>query len=217
MASKYSLFHDKWKNCTKCELHEKRSKVVVARGTVPCKVLFVGEAPGESENVVGKPFVGPSGRLLDLIIKRSIECSTLCKECGKLQYVTPSGIVCSNGHGGANEMALTYALTNIVCCIPRDEEGSKVSEPPEECIEACSERLIEFVDICKPRLIVAVGKLAEDYIRPGYNWSIKLTKKIPTVAIAHPASILRANVANQGLAIQRCVVTITDALEEYLK
>ena len=39
------------------------------RGSIPFNVLFVGEAPGESEDVLGFPFVGPAGKLLDHIIK----------------------------------------------------------------------------------------------------------------------------------------------------
>lgn len=184
--SRYSLFKDEWKECTACELHHGRINVVFARGSLPCDVLFIGEAPGESENVVGKPFMGPSGRILDTIIKKGL----------------PDG--------------LKWAMTNMVCCIPRDEEGDKVSEPPDECIEACSVRLVQFVELANPRLIVGVGRLAGDWLTPGYSHSIKFHKKIPLVSFTHPAAILRANVANQGLAVQRCVVTLANACEEYL-
>lgn len=52
--------------CTKCRLSESRTHITTWRGTVEePEVLFVGEAPGASEDEVGMPFVGRSGKLLD--------------------------------------------------------------------------------------------------------------------------------------------------------
>jgi len=47
------------------------------RGFIPFEVLLVGEAPGESEDVLGWPFVGPSGKLLDHILDNSVYTSYL--------------------------------------------------------------------------------------------------------------------------------------------
>ena len=52
--------------CEKCELHKTRSKVVFGKGSREAKIMFVGEAPGESEDKEGLPFVGRAGKLLDL-------------------------------------------------------------------------------------------------------------------------------------------------------
>lgn len=60
-----------WQDCQKCCLCQKRYKVVMVRGTVPCDILFIGEAPGESEDITGQPFIGPAGKLLDSIIDQS--------------------------------------------------------------------------------------------------------------------------------------------------
>ncbi|GAG10072.1 unnamed protein product, partial [marine sediment metagenome] len=59
----------RYKNCRKCGLYEFRRKIVFGRGKVPADILFVGEAPGKSEDLIGEAFVGPSGRLLDMAIK----------------------------------------------------------------------------------------------------------------------------------------------------
>lgn len=59
---------DRWKHCTLCPLHKVRRQVVLARGKLPADVLMVGEAPGLSEDVLGAPFTGPAGQLLDRII-----------------------------------------------------------------------------------------------------------------------------------------------------
>ena len=51
--------------CEKCELHKSRTKVVFGKGSPCAKILFIGEAPGESEDLEGLPFVGRAGKLLD--------------------------------------------------------------------------------------------------------------------------------------------------------
>lgn len=183
-TSLYERHVAEWEHCRRCNLCEGRIRVVLARGRVPCDVLFIGEAPGESENVIGLPFIGPAGKLLDLIIRRSV------------------GERC------------TYALTNLVACVPRGDDGAKTFEPNDVSIRACAPRLKQFVELCNPSLIVRVGKLAHDWLAPGFKHSIKLDKDYKFVDIVHPAAILRANVAQQSLAIQRCVVTIASAVRD---
>ena len=52
-------------NCEKCGLHKTRTKVVFGKGSRTAKIMFIGEAPGESEDREGLPFVGRAGKLLD--------------------------------------------------------------------------------------------------------------------------------------------------------
>ena len=56
------------KECKKCPLHETRTNVVFGVGNPDAKILFVGEAPGENEDLQGEPFVGRAGKLLDLYL-----------------------------------------------------------------------------------------------------------------------------------------------------
>lgn len=51
--------------CKKCALHETRHNVVFGVGDVSSQLMFIGEGPGESEDLQGEPFVGAAGRLLD--------------------------------------------------------------------------------------------------------------------------------------------------------
>ncbi len=51
--------------CEKCQLREGRTQVVFGVGNRHAKVLFIGEGPGEQEDLQGKPFVGRSGQYLD--------------------------------------------------------------------------------------------------------------------------------------------------------
>jgi uracil-DNA glycosylase family 4 len=50
--------------CRKCRLCEKRKNAVPGEGSLSARVMFVGEAPGEQEDVQGRPFVGAAGKLL---------------------------------------------------------------------------------------------------------------------------------------------------------
>ncbi|MBE6709074.1 MAG: uracil-DNA glycosylase [Ruminococcaceae bacterium] len=53
------------KNCTACSLHETRTNCVFGTGNPNARLMFVGEAPGEKEDLSGIPFVGAAGKLLD--------------------------------------------------------------------------------------------------------------------------------------------------------
>jgi uracil-DNA glycosylase family 4 len=55
-------------HCTKCGLCKGRKNVVIERGSRTAKWMFVGEGPGEQEDIQGKPFVGASGQLLQKMI-----------------------------------------------------------------------------------------------------------------------------------------------------
>jgi DNA polymerase len=54
--------------CTKCDLHKTRRKAVPGEGPDQARVMLVGEAPGREEDLQGRPFVGPSGKVLDRIL-----------------------------------------------------------------------------------------------------------------------------------------------------
>lgn len=56
------------KECTKCVLCKGRTQVVIERGNRNADWMFIGEGPGEQEDLQGKPFVGASGKLLDKMI-----------------------------------------------------------------------------------------------------------------------------------------------------
>lgn len=181
--TRYSLHVQEWDNCLRCPLGETALNTVLARGSVPAEIVFVGEAPGESENVCGIPFIGKAGKLLDHIIEES-------------------------------SIKQTYAIINLVGCIPRDTDGDKTGQPDYEHIMTCSPRVIEFIDICKPRLIVCVGKLSEEYFDLQWMGRIKIPDNITRVAITHPAAILRGNPAQKPLMIRKQILTIQNAIHK---
>jgi uracil-DNA glycosylase len=54
--------------CTRCPLHQGRTKVVFGAGNADADLMFVGEAPGREEDLQGLPFVGRAGKLLDQLL-----------------------------------------------------------------------------------------------------------------------------------------------------
>ena len=56
-------------NCTRCPLHEGRTKIVHTTGNFEAELMFIGEAPGADEDAKGEPFVGRAGKLLTQIIE----------------------------------------------------------------------------------------------------------------------------------------------------
>lgn len=124
----------KWKDCIACPLGKQAEHHVFARGQIPCTILFIGEAPGESEDVLGVPFVGPAGKLLDKLLDQT--------EVRMGKQMPP------------------YAITNTLCCFPQDEEGKP--RPPDDFeVDSCMPRLSHFVRISRARCIVGLGKSAQ--------------------------------------------------------
>ena len=54
--------------CTRCPLCEVRTNLVFGTGSESSKIMFIGEGPGEQEDLKGEPFVGPAGKLLDTML-----------------------------------------------------------------------------------------------------------------------------------------------------
>jgi len=54
--------------CTKCQLWKTRKNAVPSEGNPESPVMFIGEAPGQSEDIKGKPFVGAAGKFLETLL-----------------------------------------------------------------------------------------------------------------------------------------------------
>jgi uracil-DNA glycosylase family 4 len=69
-ASTYRDFHDKLKayDCRRCTLCHSRSQIVIDRGDPEAPIMLISERPGDNEDMVGKPFVGRAGDLLDKML-----------------------------------------------------------------------------------------------------------------------------------------------------
>jgi DNA polymerase len=132
--------------CRACPLASGRTQVVVRRGRLDARVLFVGEAPGAEEDARGQPFVGRSGQLLD-------------------RWISELGI----GDG--------WCITNVVRCRPPDNRKPARAEE-----EACWQHLEPFLAFVQPRVVVAVGNTAHDFLA---------RKGIAHLRVKHPAWFVR--------------------------
>lgn len=173
----YQKHVKQWQYCQRCPLGSVRNRIVLARGKIPADIIFLGEAPGDSEDVLGIPFCGPAGHLLDDIIR---------------QTIPPN---------------LRLLFSNLVACFPREQKEAGINEPPKEAIEACMPRVHDLLAIAKPKLLILVGQLAEKWEAKRIKWTG------PKAGIIHPAAILRMDISQKGLAIQRAAVQLSEAVQ----
>ncbi len=89
--------------CGACPLAARRNNVVFGEGVLEAPVMFVGEGPGEQEDLQGRPFVGPAGQLLDRMLaaidlrreKNAIICNIVkCRPPGNREPTPEEGAKC---------------------------------------------------------------------------------------------------------------------------
>ena len=59
------------RKCTRCELYKCGTQTVFGEGPLDAKILFLGEQPGDQEDLAGRPFVGPAGQLFDQALEKA--------------------------------------------------------------------------------------------------------------------------------------------------
>lgn len=69
--SEVRVFYSEIMGCTRCPLSKYRTQVVTGDGGYRCPILLLGEAPGRTEDALGKPFTGRAGKLLDDLLKKA--------------------------------------------------------------------------------------------------------------------------------------------------
>jgi uracil-DNA glycosylase family 4 len=131
-----------YKDCEQCSLGKCifMKNRVFYRGYVPCDVLFVGEAPGKNEDTQARPFIGEEGRLLDDII-------------------TDVSLRLTSQEEQPRDNAFRWCITTTVMCVPYDK--GEIRTPTSAEVAACSNRLLNFIHICTPAVIVSIGTAAE--------------------------------------------------------
>jgi uracil-DNA glycosylase len=157
--------------CTACDLHLTGTQTVFGEGDEGDRVMLVGEQPGDQEDQVGLPFVGPAGKLLD----RALE---------------EAGI----------DRSRVY-VTNVVKHFKWEAKGKKRihSKPNQREIRACRPWLDSEIDLVKPEVLVCLGATAAQALL-GRDFRVTLHRgqwvESPlapyVMATVHPSSILRA-------------------------
>ncbi len=59
------------RSCTRCHLYKHATQTVFGEGPLNAKIVFVGEQPGDAEDLAGRPFVGPAGKLFDSLLEKA--------------------------------------------------------------------------------------------------------------------------------------------------
>jgi uracil-DNA glycosylase family protein len=157
--------------CRACPLWENATQTVFGEGTEGARLLLVGEQPGDREDLDGRPFVGPAGKLLD----RALE---------------EAGIDRS-----------TVYVTNVVKHFKWEARGKRRihKRPNAEEIAACRPWLEAEIETVKPEVVVCLGATAaQALLGPSFKVSRQrgqfvesLTGPVLTATV-HPSSILRA-------------------------
>ncbi|HLZ94819.1 MAG TPA: UdgX family uracil-DNA binding protein [Candidatus Dormibacteraeota bacterium] len=157
--------------CRGCGLWENATQTVFGEGARKATLMLVGEQLGDREDVEGKPFVGPAGRLLD-------------------EGLAEAGI----------ERSGVY-VTNAVKHFRWVRRGKRRlhEKPNRQQVRACRPWLEAEIDAVRPRLIVLMGATAaQSLLGAAFRVTQHRGEVVPTpvgvpaVATVHPSSILRA-------------------------
>jgi uracil-DNA glycosylase len=164
-------FREAAADCQACDLWERGTQTVFGEGARRADVVFVGEQPGNEEDLSGKPFVGPAGRLLD--------------DC-----LVEAGI----------DRSQTY-VPNVVKHFKWEPRGKRRihKKPNASEIKACRPWLEAEISLVKPKVIVCLGATAaQALLGPQFKVTkqrgqfIESTLAPYIMATVHPSSILRA-------------------------
>jgi DNA polymerase len=158
--------------CRSCPLWEHATQAVAGEGPEHAAVMLVGEQPGDEEDVKGRPFVGPAGKLLDAAL-RDVELDR-------------------------SELYVTNAVKHFKW-EPRGKRRLH-SRPNQQEVRACNSWLEKEIAAVSPRIIVALGATAIRAVT-GLAFSVEDARQSPlrhasgaiVIGTYHPSAILRTD------------------------
>jgi DNA polymerase len=157
--------------CTACPLYRTGTQTVFGAGARTAPLMLVGEQPGDAEDRVGEPFVGPAGKLLD-------------------KCLMAAGIDRRDAY-----------VTNVVKHFKWEPRGKRRihSKPNASEIRACRPWLDHEILLVRPRVLVCLGATAaQALLGRSFKVTSQRGKPIPSelapyaLATVHPSSLLRA-------------------------
>jgi uracil-DNA glycosylase len=167
----WETLHDGAAGCRACDLWQRGTQTVFGEGAPGARAMFVGEQPGNEEDLAGRPFVGPAGRLLD-------------------EALEEAGIDRSQAY-----------VTNVVKHFKWEPRGKRRihAKPNATEVAACLPWLQAELQAVQPRVLICLGATAAQALL-GRQFRITVSRGqwvesdfAPRVmATAHPSSILRA-------------------------
>jgi uracil-DNA glycosylase family protein len=169
-TSSLAEVHEAAKDCEACHLYKHATQTVFGEGSRNAPLMLIGEQPGDYEDVAGRPFVGPAGKIMDNALEEA-------------------GI----------DRSQVY-VTNAVKHFKWEPRGKRRihRKPNSREVAACRPWLEAELRIVKPKLVVAMGATAAQTIfgpafrvtrERGKVLSSKLAPRV--LATVHPSSLLR--------------------------
>ena len=162
-------------SCRRCALCETRTQTVFGVGHPEARWMVVGEAPGEQEDRVGEPFVGPAGQLLDAMLRA----------LGLTRSAAPVA------ESGVPVDRRVYIANTLKCRPPRNRNPT-----PAELLE-CEPYLVRQIALVAPRIVLAMGRFAVQTLLRSSEPVGRLRGRehryqgVPLVVTYHPAYLLR--------------------------
>jgi DNA polymerase len=131
-AGTIEALREEARRCTRCDLHCMATQTVFGEGPVNAKVMIVGEQPGDQEDLAGRPFVGPAGKVFN-------------------EAVSAAGIDRTQ-----------FYITNAVKHFKYEPRGKRRihQKPNMGEVQQCRWWLVQELDLVQPKLVVAMGATA---------------------------------------------------------
>lgn len=158
-------------DCRRCSLWQNATQGVPGEGAAHARIMLIGEQPGDQEDLSGRPFVGPAGKLLD----KALEEAGVDR---KQVYVT-----------------------NVVkhfSWFPRGKRRMHKT-PTQQQVAACLDWLRQELQLVKPRIVVCLGATAaQTLLGPSIRVSVDRGRWLESdlaehvMVTVHPSAVLRA-------------------------
>jgi uracil-DNA glycosylase family protein len=172
-AAKLNRLAREAKDCTRCPLYKNATQTVFGEGPVGVQLMLIGEQPGDQEDLAGRPFVGPAGKMLD-------------------RALAEAGV----------DRTKVY-VTNIVKHFKNEPRGKRRlhKKPNRSEVEVCKVWFDQELALVRPLLVVAMGVTAASALAGKTVTLSRLRGQVIAFANAgnqqgvvtiHPSSILRA-------------------------
>jgi DNA polymerase len=174
--------------CRACPLWKTGTQTVFGEGPARARAIFVGEQPGDHEDVEGRPFVGPAGRLLD----QALVAAAIARD--------------------------QVYVTNAAKHFKWEPAGKRRlhKKPNAREIAACRPWLEAEIDVLQPEVVVALGATAaQTLMGPQFRVTRERGRAVrglpwakAFVATIHPSAILRMDAADRAAAIEEFVADL---------
>jgi DNA polymerase len=172
--------------CTACALYADATQTVFGSGHPGASMMLVGEQPGDREDLAGKPFVGPAGRVLDQALERA-------------------GVARTDAY-----------VTNVVKHFRFRREGKvRIHRTPGvEHVRACLPWLHAELAVVRPRLVVTLGATAAKALLGApfrltrHRGEVLEYEGLPLVATLHPSAVLRGPQERQAEMLEELVADL---------